>query len=122
MLYINMRIPSHPPAIIFINNDLSEQVQGVLIRQLLINQILTGEEFDSFVDEDSYYAENCKKAGLRIMVVRNLQEQENRNLADIVIFAKNGLGYILKNNYGPPGTALPLDKIYLSNLFFKKNE
>lgn len=105
-----------PSAIIFCNNDLTDQVKSVIQRQLFINDTMTGIEFDARVSVNPNYVEDIHSNGLRILVIRPFTELTNRELADIVIFCKAGLASILKNNFGPPGQTFPIDRFYLSQL------
>ena len=92
----------YPPAIIFSNDDLTSQVQEVLRTQLFLDEIMSGSVFDGYVAADGYYANNIKLMGKRILVMRNFSTMANENLADVVIFIKNGLASVQKNNFGPP--------------------
>lgn len=111
-----MSIFSAPPAIIFINTDLVQEVQDVFTRQLFLTQIITGAQFDGYVATDGYYIADIYINMERIMVMRDLSDQTNRSLADIVLFAKTGLVSVISNRVGPPGVTLPIDKVYLTAL------
>lgn len=106
-----------PAAIIFVNSDLTEQVKGVLKKQLFINEEYSDTEFDLLVTSDPAYTSKIKSQGKRILVIRaDLQDYTNRDLADIVIFIKMGLARIEKNNYGPPELTLPVTGLYIHKL------
>ena len=92
----------YPPAIIFSNDDLTSQVQQVLRTQLFLDEIMSGSVFDGYVVADGSYARDLKLSGKRILVMRNFATMNNEDLADVVIFIKNGLASIQKNNFGPP--------------------
>lgn len=111
-----------PPAIIFVNNDLSDNVKAVLVRQLFINEVMDGYEFDDRVAADPNYPKLIKANDLRIMVVRSFRDTTNRDLADIVLFVKFGLGAVEKNNFGVPGYTIPLDRMYFSELILFKGQ
>ncbi len=111
---------ANPPAIIFVNNDLTQSIEDTIKRQFFISESITGEEFDVRVTNDEAYPEIVKLNDLRILVKRSFYEQTNRNLADIVIFVKAGLASVEYSNVGPPGLTMPIDKMYLSDLFFRK--
>lgn len=111
-----MTILSSPAAIIFINNDLTSQVQSVFIRQLYLTEVITAAEFDARVSEDPNYPDVVHRNGYRVMVLRNLQDQTNRSLADMVLFAKAGLVSVESNKIGPPGITLKIDRVYLTAL------
>lgn len=105
-----------PSAIIFVNNDLTDNVQTRLVRQLHINEVISGTEFDARVAADPDYPSNIKQLDLRIMVLRSFEELDNRELADVVIFIKAALASILKNNFGPPGFTIAVIDIYWGKL------
>ena len=111
-----MSIASSPAAIIFVNNDLSTNVQAALERQLDITESMTGAEFDARVLADPGYVDTIHGNDLRILVIRSFREHTNRELADVAIFIKFGLAYTEKNNFGEPLLALPVDKLYLARL------
>ncbi len=90
-----------PAAIIFVNNDLTNSVRDMLVRQLHIDEVIDGYVFDNRVANDSNYPNTIKANDLRLMVVRSFLEPENRALADVVIFVNRGLAAILENNFGP---------------------
>lgn len=92
----------YPPAIIFSNDDLTDQVQGVLKTQLFLDEIMSGTVFDGYVAADGYYARDVRLSGKRILVMRSFLNMNNEDLADVVIFIKNGLASVQKNNFGPP--------------------
>jgi hypothetical protein len=112
-----MSVLMAPPAIIFINTDLSAQVQSVIVSQLFISETIDGYEFDARVAADPNYPTVIHNAGLRILVLRPLSDFNNRALADIVLFAKAGLITVEFSKFGPPGITLPIARVYLSELF-----
>lgn len=113
-----MAITFNPPAIIFINTDLVDQVLGVFVRQLFITQVLDAATFDANVAANPNYPLQTHQDGYRILVLRDLSDMTNRQFADIVLFAKAGLVSVLVNHYGPPGVTLPIDRVYLTALIF----
>ncbi len=92
-----------PAGVIFVNNDLTENVQNALVRQLHITTVLDGYVFDQQVAADPDYVSKIKQLNRRVMVVRSFEELNNRDLADVVIFVSHGLASVLDNNFGPPG-------------------
>ena len=92
-----------PAAIVFVNNDLTDSVQNMLVRQLHIDEAMDGYVFDNRVLSNPDYPNQIKRSNLRIMVVRSLFEIDNRQLADLVLFIKAGLASCLVNRFGPPG-------------------
>lgn len=111
-----MSIDFAPPSIIFVNQDLTDQVLSVFVRQLYITQVLDGYTFDGYVSSDAYFEMNVYIDGYRILVVRDLHDYTNREKADLVLFAKDGLVSVLCNKYGPPGKTLTIDRCYYSAL------
>ncbi len=91
-----------PAAIILVNNDISANVQAMLVRQLFIDEVLDGYVFDDRVTADSDYPNLVKRQQRRLLVVRSFEELNNRTNMDVVIFFKNGLVSVLQNNFGPP--------------------
>jgi hypothetical protein len=113
-----MAIITSPPAIIFINNDLSSQVLSVFVRQLFITEVLTAAQFDGYVAADGYWVSDQLYDGYRILVLRDLWDQTNRDLADIVLFAKDGLVSVEQNKVGPPNITLQINQVYLTALIY----
>ena len=105
-----------PSAIIFVNNDLTDQVQQVLSSQLFIHQILDGYTFDGYVNSIPNYVNQVHSQQLRILVIRDFWSQTNRELADVVIFIKMGLASILYNKFGPPGQTYPVANVNIYQL------
>lgn len=105
-----------PPGIIFINEDLNDTLKTKIKVQLSIHESMTGAEFDTRVANDPNYPTIVKLQNLRILVIRDLHDTTNRDLADVVIFVKGGLAAIEKNNFGPPGLTLPVETFYIYQL------
>jgi len=116
-----MPIVPAPPMIIFINTDLVQQVQGVFQVQFYLTQILDGPTFDGYVATIPNYVNQVHMNGQRIMVMRSLFDTTNRQLADIVLFAKAGLVSVLINKFGPPGITLPIARVTLLALITLNN-
>lgn len=105
-----------PPAIIFVNNDLTEQVLGILKSQLFITELIDGYEFDLRVLSDPNYPDIIHLNNIRLLVIRSFNELNNRNLADVAIFVKAGLLSIEYNKFGPHGQTFPVDRINIYKL------
>lgn len=97
-----------PSAIVFVNDDLTANVEAMLVRQLYIDEVIDGYVFDDRLEANSAYLSQVKAANLRLMVVRSFEELENRELADVVIFVKAGLAAIECNGFGAPGQTFPV--------------
>lgn len=122
----------NPSAVIFINSNISSEVLAILVRQLFITDVQTSKEFDAHIDgyldgyvddndylgdgyfSDGYYVERIHGLDQRILVLKDLLDHTNRSEADIVLcYRNNGLIYVEKNKFGPPGKTLSLNKVYL---------
>lgn len=111
-----------PPAIMFVNDDLSPSVKDTLVRQLFINQILDGYTFDSYLAADPSWPDKIKQLDQRIMVVRTFADRfsvTTWDVPDVIIFIKNGLASV-EINKGPPGFTVPVLKLDWGYLQFMK--
>lgn len=107
---------SLPSGIIFVNEDLNDILKQKIMSQLLIQEAMTGAEFDARVAADPNYPTIVKLENYRILVIRSFRDTTNRNLADVVIFVKAGLAAIEKNNFGPPGLTYPVETFNIYGL------
>lgn len=116
-----------PPAIIFCNGnidgygttygDLDAVSKATLESQLYITETMTGDEFDARVVADPNYPTIVHLLQYRILVIRSdFHDYTNREYADVVIFVKHGLASIEKNNFGPPGLTVPINRIEIHQL------
>lgn len=109
-----MEIPS---AIIFINADISDIARNNIKNQLNIDEVMTDVEFDARVTVDPNYPTFVHLNKQRILIERQtLQDITNRELADVVMFVKQGMVTVLQNNYGPPALSLPIERLNIFNL------
>lgn len=92
-----------PSAVIFVNNDLTDNVQNHLVKQLHISEVISGTTFDERVASNPNYSTQINQSNQRLMVVRSFENINNRNEADILIFVKNGLAAVETDKTGPPG-------------------
>lgn len=106
---------SYPGGIVFINNDTSPQVVEVMKRQLFITEQLDYNTLQDRFNDDGYYIYKIRENLDRILVLINYTETP-RDFADVVIYIKLGLAYIEKNNFGPPGLCLQVDRLYINSL------
>lgn len=114
-----------PSAIIYINNDLSQNVISILQTQLYIDSgnIMSGAAFDAILSSNPNYPNQIHGSGQRILVLRNLLiDFTNRNVADIVLKFRNGLLIVETNKVGPPGITFSIDRVLLGQLFFAINQ
>ena len=106
-----------PSAVIFLNSDISDLTKSTLVSQLRINESMTDTEFDARVVADPNYPAIVELQGLRILVIRqSFHDLTNRDHADLVLFFSHGMVTILKNNYGPPGLTLAIDRLNIYEL------
>lgn len=101
-----------PAAVIFCNNDLTDNVKNALIRQLFIHEVIDGYEFDNRVTADPNYVTTIHLNNIRLLVIRSFRELTNRALADVAIFVKAGLASVEQNKFGPPRRTFSIDKLH----------
>jgi hypothetical protein len=100
-----------PPALILVNNDLTPSVQNLIVRQLKIDLVMDGYGLDSAVATDPNYKKELQARNQRVMVLRNFQELQNRNLFDLVMFYYNGLIQVEASNLGPHAKSFKLENL-----------
>lgn len=105
-----------PSGIIFVNNDLTANVQAMLVKQLHISEVLSGDDFDTRMAADPDYTDVVRKLDLRILVVRTFEGLDDRTNADIVVFISHGLASVLESKFGPPGDTFPVASTTWSKL------
>lgn len=88
----------YPGAIIFINNDTSDQVKNYIKSQLFVSEIISSETYDSRVSNSFLYPYITRGANLRIIVTQaDLSIINNRESADAILFVKEGIATIYNN-------------------------
>ena len=106
-----------PPAIIYINTDCGLVAQMTLNDQLEINEIIAKQEFDARIFVDPNYPDIIRLQNLRVLVLlESFDDIVNRSSADIIMFVKHGMATVMKNNCGPPGLTVPLQRIEIHQL------
>lgn len=105
----------YPAAVLVVNDDLTESVKTMLVRQLLIDEVISGEAYDLLASADGYYNQDMRKQNKRILIIRPLDEVFNRDEVDIVAFISHGMISIEENKFGPKGFTWPI-----VNLTWKK--
>ena len=111
-----------PPAIIFANNDITNNQSIYLAKQLLINETISKIEFDNRVIADPNYPQIVHNQNIRLLVLLpTLQDTSNRELADVVVFIKQGLVTIEKNKYGPHDFSFQQDRLNIWQLLRAAN-
>lgn len=107
----------YPGGIIFVNSNISSQVLETIQKQLFIHQTI---DFNAFVDGYSDYKYLTTSNNERVLVlIEDFTNVDKREIADVVIYVSSGLAYILKNNFGPPGLTLQVDKFYIHKLLME---
>lgn len=101
-----------PPAIIFVNQDISQNTRAHLEKQLFITESYFGEQFDVIYANNPDLKKDLMINNERIMVFRSFDDYTNRKVADIAMFVSRGLINVEKNNFGPPNLSLPVSSIY----------
>jgi hypothetical protein len=88
----------YPGAIIFINNDTSDQVKEYIKSQLFVSEIITSSVYDTRVSNSFLYPYVVRGANKRIIVTQNdLSNINNKVTADAILFVKNGIATIYNN-------------------------
>jgi len=105
-----------PPAIIFINNDISAKTKSYIQKQLFITESYDGYQFDTVVAENPNYVIDVHNSNRRVLVTRSFLEHTNRDLADVVVFVSHGLAAVEKNKFGPPAITVKILDLYWQQL------
>lgn len=106
-----------PTAIIFINAEINDGIKSTLTTQLYLDETISFDEFNNRVTADPNYPAIVHLQGLRVMVVvPDFRNYSNRTLADLVLFYNQGQVTVEKNNFGPPGLSLSIQRINIFEL------
>jgi hypothetical protein len=109
---------SLPSGIVFVSNDhLPDQIRDTIATQLYITSVLDGYEYDDLLISNPDFPSQVKNTDQRIMVIRSFKELENRNTADVAILVTNGMAFIEKNKFGPPGYTYKIPQLTWGKLF-----
>ncbi len=132
---------SLPPAIFFINGDItyppqppffpgtsaSSELQTIQT-QLFIDDTMTKAEFDARVAVDPNYPTIVHLQGLRILVIVPLYNDgytymniPNIQYADVVMFLHQGLADIEYNRFGPPGQSYEIQRMNMYSILRAAN-
>ena len=133
-------MPALPPAIIFINGDISYppvppptpptyigagphvDELTTLQTQLYIDDTITKEEFDARVAFDPNYPTVVHLQGLRVLVILpTFQDKINRCHADIVMFLHLGLADVEENRFGPLLKSFDIQRLTIHQLLRAAN-
>lgn len=108
-------ITNNPPAIIYINPELSSSVIQTFTTQMYLSQVyLSAADFDGYIAENPDYYAQVHLNNQRILVLRSLADHTNRDLADFILYAKNGLVSIMRCRDHIPGKTLGIANIYIT--------
>ena len=131
---------SLPPAIFFINGDISYPPPNppgtfigdnpppsnsltVLQTQLFIDDTMTKDEFDARVAADPNYPLIVRLQQLRILVIvpkyndgYNYMAVPNIQYADVVLFLHQGMADVEINHFGPPGQSYEIQRMTMYSL------
>lgn len=101
-----------------IPNPNSSTVQ-IVAQQLQITEVISFTEFNTRVSVMPTYPTTVRLSGYRVLVILpDFQDTTNRNLADVVMFVKQGLASIEKCMFGPPGFTLDVQRLNIFNLLY----
>ena len=103
-------------AIIYLNEDTHSSILDYIRYQLLIHEVLTYSEFINNVNNTPDYIALLKGANKRIIVKKDPLLNENKDLADCILFFKNGLVSIEKS--GLPVTTFQLNNLNIHQLLY----
>ena len=134
-----------PSAVIFTNDNLTENIKLRLMKQLFIDGYMDGYTFDQYIDgySDSYinngYIDGYQDAyedsldgynfplttnlytyihqhNKRLLVFRPFNTINNRQYADALIYVKNGLAAVELCKVGPPAITYPVINLTLQKI------
>lgn len=107
-----------PGFVLIVNTDLTDQVKGVIIRQLMINEEISFDEYIARLAIDPEYHNIVRNSGRRILIMKEFWDRTGFDLADIVIFVYSGMCSIEKNNMGPLGFTVSLERVTMYDLLW----
>ncbi len=110
-----------PGAIVFVNGNTSTGILDKLKSQLEITDSITAEEYDARLTVDPNYYQIIHTNKLRVLATYTNSTINNKDFIDIILFVKNGLAAVLKNNNGPPGLTYQVDRINVYELLRYNN-
>jgi hypothetical protein len=108
-------ITNNPPAIIYINPELSSSIIQTFTTQLYLSQVyMCAADFDGYIAQNPDYYAQVHLTDQRILVLRHTYDHTNRDLADFVLYAKNGMVSILRCRHPQPRKTLSIANIYIT--------
>lgn len=98
-----------PAAILLVNNDLTLNVQQMLINQLDISEVIDGNTYDARLLANPSYVTLVHNSNIRLLVIRSFTELNNRNTFDVIGFIKAGMISVLPFGHcRNPGATYPI--------------
>jgi hypothetical protein len=80
-----------PAAVMLVNNDLTPQVQGRIVQQLFVSEVVSLPEYQArMAGTPEYYPTIIRQNNIRLMVVSSYYNITNPFIFDIGVFMKNG--------------------------------
>jgi len=110
------------PFVAFVNDNISESIQTVLMQQLMLSEILSMEEFTLRIQNNPNYADIVRGLGQRIVVLKKMYDKSYNDVADIILFCRNGLIAVESSKIGPPGITFEIKNIQIFQLFFHQTQ
>lgn len=106
-----------PTGLFLVNSDNHPNIMDTLNRQLFIDSSIDGYTFiDLYIDNDPDFLLK-ERNSKRILVIADLSTYNTyKPYFDVVMFIKNGLVNIEKNNFGPSNYQTPLDNLSIYNI------
>lgn len=101
-----------PGAIILINEEISDVIKTHIIKQLQIEETITGTEFDARLLIDPDYVKNVRALRSRVMVLKDFRDTTNRTVFDVVLYVRHGIASIERNCFGPPSQSFPVHNLH----------
>ena len=105
-----------PSAIVFVSNNIVDQIRDTLIKQLYITDVMDGYNYDQAIIANPNYPQLVKYNNRRLMVVRSFAELQNRETADVVLFVSHGNVSIEQNKFGPPDLTYRIAEVHWGKL------
>jgi hypothetical protein len=99
--------------IVVVNDNITTSINAKIQRQWLINEFISGVEFDARVVADPNYPTNVKLSGRRICVTRPLTDVFDKTIVDHVIYIKYGMAKFESSVSFPKGLLKLIDNLFL---------
>jgi hypothetical protein len=110
---------NYPPCLIFVNSNISEASKAKLISQLFMDEVISYSEYLSRKAIAPEYAGVLHSLGGKVMVLKDMSDQQDNDEADIVLYVAHGLVCVQQSFVGPCGANWRLDSINPNSLFYR---